>query len=176
MIDPVLFFYVVPIVRGRSMQVADIMTKQVECCSATDSLERAAQRMWDNDCGCLPVCDAVDGGGRTVGVVTDRDICMCALFKGRPLSELAVSDAMAKQVLTCQPQDTIDEVEAAMRRTRIRRVPVLDDRGALVGMITLADLARNATRGGPYDKPGLRANVTHTLAAICAPREQSVEL
>jgi len=158
------------------MHVAQIMTKPAECCEATDSLERAAQLMWEKDCGCVPVCAPGDEQRRPIGVLTDRDICMCALFKHQALSELAVADAMARQVLACQPQDRIDEVEAAMRRARIRRVPVLDDRGSLMGMVSLADLARNAAREGPYDKPGLRANVSHTLAAICAPPERPLEL
>jgi CBS domain-containing protein len=58
--------------------------------------------MWDHDCGCLPVCGG-DGATRVVGVITDRDICMHALFQSKPLQELRVSEGMAKQVQVCRP-------------------------------------------------------------------------
>ena len=73
------------------MRVDRIMTKQVSWCGTEDSLAQAAQLMWNNDCGCLPVCSG-NGAGRVVGVITDRDICMSALFKGKPLSELRVDE------------------------------------------------------------------------------------
>lgn len=64
------------------MRVDDLMTKQVFSCRPEDSLEHAAQLMWDHDCGCLPVCaGASNGAGKTIGVITDRDICMNALFR-----------------------------------------------------------------------------------------------
>ena len=91
--------------------------------------------MWDHDCGCLPVC-ATNGVRRVVGVITDRDICMSALFQGKPLRELRVSDTMAKQVRICRPDDSLVDVERTMREAKIRRLPVIDEQGALAGMIT----------------------------------------
>jgi CBS domain-containing protein len=149
------------------MQVQQLMTKQVKYCSPSDTLERAAQLMWDGDCGALPVCSG-NGANRVVGMITDRDICMSALFQGKPLRELQVSGAMAKQLLTCHPGDAISDVEKTMREARIRRLPVVDEQGGLLGIIGLADLAREASRERSADKQEItESEVGDTLAAIC---------
>lgn len=151
------------------MQVEDVMTKLVQCCSADDTLEHAAQLMWQHDCGCLPVCRGPgDSGYRAIGVVTDRDICMCALFRHKPLAELRVSDAMATRVLACQPGDSVEHAERMMRDEQIRRLPVVNSEGNLLGLISLADLAREATRPAQMQA---EVQVCDTLAAICAPRQ-----
>jgi CBS domain-containing protein len=151
------------------MQVEHLMTKQVKSCSPDDTLERAAQLMWEGDCGCLPVC-AGNGINPVVGVITDRDICMSALFQGKPLGELRVSGAMAKQLLACKARDALSVAESTMRRARVRRLPVIDDRGALIGIIALADLAREAVREhAATNKSVSEAHVGDTLAAICGP-------
>jgi CBS domain-containing protein len=143
------------------------MTRQVKSCSPGDTLERAAQLMWDGDCGCLPVC-AGNGINRVVGVITDRDICMSALFQGKSLHELQVSDAMARKLLSCKAGDAITDVEKTMREARIRRLPVVDDQGALVGIIGLADLARRAALESSASKQEItESEVGDTLAAIC---------
>jgi CBS-domain-containing membrane protein len=151
------------------MRVDEIMTKQVSCCRPDSTLAEAAQLMWDNDCGCLPVCRGHDGN-RVVGIITDRDICMSALFTGRPLYELRVFDAMSRQVQTCRPGDSLTDVERIMRTARVRRLPVVDEQGLLVGMISLADLAREAARLSHLEAPDLtETDVGETLAAICQP-------
>jgi CBS domain-containing protein len=149
------------------MRVEDLMTRQVRWCRPEGSLEQVARLMWDHDCGCIPVCLG-DGASRVVGVITDRDICMSALFQGKSLSELRVSDAMSKSVETCRSADTLAQAEKTMRSGRIRRLPVLDKDGALVGMISLADLAREAAheRTRPH-KEITETEVGDTLATIC---------
>lgn len=154
------------------MQVEQLMSKQVKSCSPGDTLQRAAQLMWDADCGCLPVCEA-NGADRVVGVITDRDICMSALFEGKQLHELPVSGAMAKQLVVCKVGDTVAGVEKTMREARIRRLPVVDDQGALVGIIGLADIAREAARErGSAKRYVTGSEVGDTLAAICGPSAQ----
>ena len=69
------------------MQVEQVMTHAVHTCQPVDSLRRAAQLMWQNDFGSIPVC-VDDGEARVIGMITDRDICMCALFHGKCLSDL----------------------------------------------------------------------------------------
>jgi CBS domain-containing protein len=145
------------------------MARPVQSGRAEDTLARAAQLMWDHDCGCLPV---VSGNGitRVVGVITDRDICMCALFKNKPLQQLRVSEAMAKRVYTCRPGDSLAAAERTMREARVRRLPVVDDDGALVGMITLADLAQESARKRTATWQEItESEVGDTLAAICEP-------
>ena len=151
------------------MKVEKLMTRSVATCSPQDTLDYAASLMWQNDCGCLPVV-AINGAVRVCGMITDRDICMSAMFKGKALGALRVEDAMAKDLQTCQPGDTLAVVERKMQNSRIRRLPVLDEAGALVGIVSMADLAGEAARlqfSQHQDIPG--SEVTTTLAAICKP-------
>lgn len=156
------------------MRVEQLMSKQVVSCRPDDTLAQAAQLMWNADCGCLPVC-GVDGTKRVTGVITDRDICMSGLFNGKPLYELSVAAAMSRQVSVCRPTDSLNDVERTMRQARIRRLPVVDVDGALLGMITLADLAREASREShlPHHEIA-EADVGDTLATICQPPEQQL--
>ena len=149
------------------MRVDELMTTSIQACTAGDSLGRAAQQMWNGDCGCLPVVDA-DGSGRVVGIITDRDVCMSALFQGKPLSDLRVADAMTTEVRTCRPADAIFTAEGAMSEARVRRLPVVNDNGVLVGMLGLADLAREAARQqcSPHQQI-TGSEVGITLASIC---------
>jgi CBS domain-containing protein len=123
------------------------MTREVRTCAPDDSLNEAALAMWDRDCGFLPV---VDEQGILRGVVTDRDICMAALFRGASLQELRVRDAMSRDVEVAHGDEGIEDAEAQMRRARVHRLPVVDAGDRVVGVITLGDLARaaRARRGG----------------------------
>ena len=152
------------------MEIREVMTAQVQCCAPDDSLEHAARLMWDTDCGCLPVCANADGQARAVGLITDRDICMCALFEGQPLSALRVRQAMTERLLGCQPADTLEQAERLMQQGQVRRLPVLSADGQLLGIVSLADLARTAAREGSSRIIGReisQSEVGHTLAAIC---------
>ncbi len=153
------------------MRVEDVMTKQVRSCAPDDSLECAARLMWEYDCGCLPVCtSASDGASQTVAVITDRDICMHAFFQEKPLRELCVKDAMAKNLRTCHASDSLERAEKLMRDSRIRRLPVVDSKNTLIGMISLADLAREAARESRSpQKDVTEGEIGETLAAISAP-------
>ncbi len=156
------------------MRVDQLMTKQVKWCGPDDSLDHAAQLMWDYDCGCLPVC-APNGVNHVLGVITDRDICMSALFEGKALHELRVSNAMSRALKACRPSDSLAVAEITMSEARIRRLPVVDDKDALVGMITLADLAREAALEHAQGKSDVTEEVVgDTLAAICRPVQQQL--
>lgn len=156
------------------MRIQDLMTRQVQSCQPEDTLEHAAQLMWNFDCGCIPVCTG-DGTSRVAGMITDRDICMSALFQGKALRDLRVSDAMSKSVQTCRASDSLAQAEKILRNARIRRLPVLDERDAFVGMISLADLAREAAREQAQQRKEItESEVGDTLAAICQSRQQSL--
>jgi CBS domain-containing protein len=150
------------------MNVSDLMTSDVKSCAVNDDLRRAAQIMWENDCGAVPV---VDGDGRVVGVITDRDICMAAYTQGQPLSQIPVSNAMATHVHGIHENDSLDAVEALMRRVRVRRVPVLDGDGHLKGILSMNDLTRHAHHSAGRKADGLSAgSIVQTMAAICEPQ------
>ena len=146
--------------------VHDIMRVRVHTCSSEDSLHRAAQIMWEKDCGCLPVIDA----GRVVqAVITDRDICMAALTQGVALAATQVSSAMSRSLSSCSPDDSVGAVQELMQAQQIRRAPVVDATGVLVGMISLADIARYL-RSRSAQAPASVAQLIDTLAAISEPR------
>lgn len=153
------------------MKVEQLMTCDVKVCTDADTLNRAAQLMWEFDCGCIPVISA-NGDGHVVGVVTDRDIAMAAYSQGKQLWAIPITTAMAHKVTACHVSDGITQAEASMRDTRVRRLPVLDQHERLAGIISLNDIAREAQR---ETAAGRRAEVTEqgvteTLASICQPR------
>jgi CBS domain-containing protein len=154
------------------MNVSELMTSAVKACSTNDNLQRAAQIMWENDCGIVPV---VDGEGRVVGMVTDRDICMAAYMHGQPLWQIPVSNTMATKVHGVRESDPIDVVETLMRRVQVRRVPVVDGDGRLKGILSMNDLARHAHRSTSRKANGLSGDsIMQTLAAICEPRTPTI--
>ncbi len=123
------------------MKVEQLMTSDVKTCLPLDTLNRAAQLMWENDCGCIPV---IDGEARVIGVLTDRDICMAAYTQGKTLGELPVVSAMSKELFSCGSRDMVAAAEKVMRANQIRRLPVVDSDGHLVGLLSLSDIARAA--------------------------------
>lgn len=145
------------------MKISELMTRAVQLCRPTDTLDRAAQLMWDHDIGALII---VDEPGQVVGVITDRDVCMAAYTSGLPLHEIEVSRAMSKHVVTCSPDDSDEAAQAMMAKHKIRRIPVIDDANHPVGMLSLSDLACTMARG--RDVPA--SAIAGTLAAICEHR------
>jgi CBS domain-containing protein len=148
------------------MRIDQLMSRDVHFCSPDQTLDAAAQAMWTHDCGCVPVCEG-DGKARLVGMLTDRDICMAALFRRKPLAEIRIRDAMSQTIISCRPTDSPAEVEQAMCDRQIRRVPVTGDDGRLLGIVSLADLARGAQRRREPGSP-TAMGVSSTLAAISA--------
>jgi CBS domain-containing protein len=153
---------------GCAMKVSHVMSGDVEICGPDDNLATVANQMWDHDIGCVPI---VNGDGKVVGMVTDRDVCMSALTRGRPLHEIPVSVAMSKAVLSCAPNASLGEAKEIMRAGQVRRLPVIDSDGALAGIVSLNDLAREADREVGHKNRDLSAQeVNATLAAIGHPR------
>jgi CBS domain-containing protein len=148
------------------MHVQDLMAHPAITCHVNDSLVAAAQKMWDHDCGVLPV---VNDDGKVTGMITDRDICMAALMQGRPLHELLVNLAMAKPVITVGPAQTLGDAEQLMARHQVRRLPVVDADSRPLGVISLNDIAVEAVQPDTRMKHGI-SKVSHTLAAVCQPR------
>ena len=146
------------------MRIEKIMSHQVTTCAAQDSLEHAASLMWNSDCGCIPV---VSIDNKLVGIVTDRDICMAALFQRKALCDLRVQDAMAARVLTCRASDKIEEAQRQMENEQIRRLPVIGNDDELIGIVSMADIARESARSQYKQRPDIPCSeVTATLARI----------
>ncbi len=125
------------------MNVKEIMTKDPACCAPHDSLEKAVKLMIDFDCGEIPVVDDLD---MPVGVVTDRDIVCRTIGKGLNPLEMTVADCMSSPIVSVMPDDTLDRCYEVMEENQIRRVPVVDAGGKCVGIVSLADIARNVSK------------------------------
>jgi CBS domain-containing protein len=152
-------------------RVSQLMNRDVKTCTAQDDLGRAAQLMWDHDCGFVPVVEfTAQGHRRVVGVVTDRDVCMATYTKGLAPGAIRVGDVMSRGVRTCRLEDTPDTAELSMRQYRVRRLPVIDAEEDLVGVLSLSDLVRwGAHERWPKTTPSPLEGVASTLAAVCEP-------
>lgn len=148
------------------MQIKEVMTSNVKYCSKDDTLRRAAQLMWTHDIGALPV----RAGDVSVGMITDRDIAMAAYHNDMPLSEIPVSQYMSSGIWCCSPNSSISDAEEEMRTHQVHRLPVLDD-GALVGMVSLSDIARAVMTDGHKED---RFQVAATLGSITHPRSAQI--
>lgn len=152
------------------MKVSERMSSDVWTAGPNDSLDRAAQIMWEHDCGCVPV---VDHEQRLVGVITDRDICMAAYTQGSCLRDIPVERSMSRSTHVCAPDDTLESAAAKMGERQVRRLPVLDD-GRLVGILALGDLARTLGIGRGPQKQMLNNELSRALSSICEPRQRDV--
>lgn len=144
------------------MKARDLMTRHVHTCRVDATLAEAARTMWEADVGALPV---VDDEGRVVAMITDRDICMAAYTQGVPLAASGVASAMSKQLVSCSPHASLHEIEQKMLSAQVRRIPVIDDLGTLVGIVTLGDIAHHTQSGSLLERFGA-AGVTKTLSAV----------
>jgi CBS domain-containing protein len=150
------------------MKVEKLMTPNVRVCAAEDQMSAAVKIMWDADCGIVPV---VDKAGHVVGVITDRDICIACWSRDVKPSDVRVGETMTTDVKTCTPGDTIVAAEKLMEKHQIRRLPVTDAKGKLVGIISMNDISREAEREHGMKRADIRAEqVVEALAAICRPR------
>src|SRR5260221_9521661 len=122
------------------MNVEDLMTQNVALVRPEQTLGMAAQLMWDCDCGALPVVER--DSAKVVGMITDRDICMAAWSRGQAPNVIFVGEVMSREVATCHPDDTIAHAESSMRGSQVRRLPVVDGAQRLIGILSLADIAR----------------------------------
>ena len=153
------------------MKVEQLMTRDVQSCGPSDPLTAAAQIMWGRDCGCVPVVERDDGGARVVGMITDRDVCMAAYTQGRSLSDIKIGSAMARNVRSCRSTDSLRTAMKILEQNQVHRLPVLDHNDRLIGLLSLADVAREAAREHARGtKEVSDAQVAEVLEAISSPR------
>ena len=122
------------------ISVREIMTEAPAAVTRDTPLAEVAQLMRDLDVGVIPVVDDVDSY-RLEGVITDRDIAVRAVARGENVKRAKAGDFMSRAVSTVRPNATIRDVFTVMKRERVRRVPVVEDDGKLVGIVAQADLA-----------------------------------
>ena len=125
------------------MQAQDIMSADPVCVTPQTPMEEAARLMKDHNVGVLPVVSE-EGSRQLVGVITDRDITVRHVAEGHSSPDCPVSEAMSENVKTCRTDTAVEDVMETMGREQVRRIPIVDERGSLVGMVSQADVVLEA--------------------------------
>jgi CBS domain-containing protein len=150
------------------VKVQDVITGNVKSCRPGTNLAAAAVEMWENDCGALPV---VDGEGRVIGLITDRDIAIAVGTRGSLASELAVGDVISGRAYCCTLDEDLKTALKTMRQEKVRRLPVVDDSRVLQGILSLNDVVLRAEESKGKRVPELSyEDVISTIKAICEHR------
>lgn len=146
------------------MKAQEIMTKNPSLCTATTKLDEVARLMVDSDCGEIPVVRSKEKA-ELLGVVTDRDITCRAVAQGKNPSNTSASEVMSSPAVTVSPETDLVQCCKLFEEKEIRRLPVVDQKGHCVGIISLTDVAekapeqyarellRHATRGTSGARP-----------------------
>jgi CBS domain-containing protein len=145
------------------IRLHELMTHRVTSAHPTTSVERAVRLMDECDCGALPV---VGDNGVLMGMVTDRDIALRIIGRGRDARGAIVADCMTERVFACYPNESVAECMRQMALRQVRRMPIVDDRGRLVGIVAQADLARHAARHAAREE---RQALTEVVGAVSEP-------
>jgi CBS domain-containing protein len=123
-------------------KITDVMTPIPQCCTPDDSIIEVARVMEQHDVGVVPIVESQDTR-RVVGVITDRDIVLRVVAQGRDPNEIvSLRDFMTNEVVSVRPDADILHAEECMKEHQIRRVLVVDENDCIVGIVTIADLAR----------------------------------
>jgi CBS domain-containing protein len=147
------------------MQVCDAMTAQALCCTPETTLGAAATLMAAGRCGTLPVVHE----GKTVGMITDRDICLALAAAQCSPSELPVADVMSEALYVCREEDEIEEALETMMSHQVRRLPVLDRQGALVGLLSIDDiLAKAGTPATAFSPTATPLSLSSRFAGVAS--------
>ena len=125
------------------MLVRDLMTKSVVWCTPWDTAQAAARLIKAQEIGAVVVvAETLDP--LVEGIVTDRDLCCGVVASGKNPHDLKVADLMTRVPVTCGPEDTVDECEELMQENQVRRLPVINNRGRCIGIVSQADIALHA--------------------------------
>ena len=145
------------------MKVRDYMSDKVYSCTPSTSVYDAAKLMQENHVGCIPICD---NENCMIGVVTDRDLVLRCIANDKNAKETPVSDIMTTNVWTCKPDDEMSNAQNKMGEEQVRRLPVVDNNGKVIGMLTIGDLVNNDLELGQNE-------VSDTLNSICEWNEEN---
>jgi CBS domain-containing protein len=149
------------------MKVRAVMNTPAQTVSAESSLAEAGRRMAKDECGVLPV---VDSKGKVVGVLTDRDVCVALATKNRRASDIPANEAMSPRVYACGPGDDVQRALETMRYRLIRRLPVVDDAGKLVGILSIDDIVIHAGPASATPEGVTYGEAFRTMRAVCGTR------
>jgi CBS domain-containing protein len=120
--------------------VKDVMTSNPQTIESSEPVMRAAELMKREDVGIAPVVE----GGRLVGTITDRDIVVRVVAEGKDARQVVAREVASTELVTIDPQQDLDEALRLMARHQVRRLPVVEEDGRLVGVVAQADVAEEA--------------------------------
>jgi CBS domain-containing protein len=143
------------------MKVHEVMTNGAGFCRLEDNLTKAAEIMWQKDCGVVPVVDEAD---RVVGVITDRDIAIAAASRDRPPAQIKAHEMYLREPVACGPEDDIKDALRRMRKRKVRRLVVAGENMELIGIVSLSDILLKAG-----DKKSVRKLLFSTFKALSKP-------
>lgn len=146
------------------MKVRELMTPKPLSCTVGTDLATVARLMAKADCGVLPVTDT---GGQVTGIITDRDVCIAVAADDHPARQILAGAIALKPVHTCLPDDDAVAALKTMKKFRVRRLPVINPDGTLVGMLSWSDAALAAGRAGDRVDP---LALVEAYKGICAHR------
>jgi CBS domain-containing protein len=121
-----------------AQSIRDVMTSSPCTIDADKSVAYAAKMMREEDVGLAPIVE----GGKLVGMLTDRDIAVRVAAQGRDPDQVKVVDVASKQLVTIDPEQDLDEALRIMAQHQVRRLPVVEEDGRLIGVVAQADIAR----------------------------------
>lgn len=122
-------------------RASEIMTKNVTVIREDESMRAAAERLAKDDIGALPICDSNE---QLKGMLTDRDIVVHVIARGRDLDSTRARDMEQGEIVTLRPDDSIEHACDLMAQRQVRRLPVVED-GKILGMVSQADVAKNVS-------------------------------
>jgi CBS domain-containing protein len=126
----------------RAMKVRDAMHGKVEWAQPTETVQSLAKRMRDLDIGSIPIGE----NDRLIGMVTDRDLALRAVADGRDPALLTAREVMSKGIVYCRDDEELEDAVRIMEQKQIRRLPVIDDKKRMVGILSLGDISHSASR------------------------------
>ena len=124
---------------------SEVMTENPVYCLPGDRVAKVAQMMKRTDIGSVPIVEN-EQSKRLVGIVTDRDLAMKVVAEGRDVRTSKAEEVMSRGVVTCRAEDDLEKALDAMSGNQLRRIPVVDDNGKIVGIIAQADVATRVNR------------------------------
>jgi CBS domain-containing protein len=142
---------------AKTMKCKEIMTKDPTCCLPGDTVDQAAQLMKDEDVGAVPVV-ADQQTKRLLGMITDRDLAVKVVAEARQIAAVKVEEVMTRNPVTCHADDDLQTAIVSMEKHQVRRIPVVDDKNQIIGIISQADIAIRA------HEPGKTAEVVEEIS------------
>ena len=147
------------------MQVRELMTAEVVCCMPGETAHHAANLMKQHGLGAILVVSSLSDP-LLEGIITDRDLCCGVVAGAKDANTTQIFELMTPVPVTCLPDDSIEDCEQRMQENQVRRIPVVNELGRCLGIVTQADLALHLPA----------ARVGETVREISKPSESGMSL